>query len=328
MSSVKLLCRSELWDDQDLDLNTAFKRRPDVVREALLEAFRQTGVAFSMRGIRMLWIEQTFRTALGGASKLRDRNMLSMIISCCSGDLGRIVGGIFYEYGLTYGLVLLAIAMQETPGILQEIGRLSRKDQIHLVTVLTKDPPNHVTRDLMLEGAIYEGKLVLAQLWYFTLLTDVSEHILLLLPQLKRYQNGIAFSIPFLVNAIEPAPKPAVEQFKYSPIRKGAQIRLIKFDRTRSFPDIICTLVDVPLRPNIKYEALSYTVWKLSSLSSSSPNSIPICLDTGSLLIISVSVGQCFGRLETHTHKPTTISGDTQPFLSLATSSSPYILTN
>jgi hypothetical protein len=195
-----------------------------------------------------------------------------------------------------------------------------------------------------------QREVAVTLLLFFRSLIDVTEHVLRLLPQLKRHENRIALTIPFLVDPVDPSPIPAVEQFKYSPTRKGAEIRLIKLDRNRSYPVILCTLIDVPLRAHIKYEAPSYTVRKFFSRllvstriqaesfqctcflatqslqgGSNSLRNLPIYLEFSALLISSTSVGRCFGRLKDHTHKPATIPSDTQPLLSATTSPSPHV---
>jgi hypothetical protein len=61
-SPAKIILRLQEWPDEDLDVAEAFAKRPDEVRDALLQAIRQ--VELPRTDITLLGIENVFHSTL------------------------------------------------------------------------------------------------------------------------------------------------------------------------------------------------------------------------------------------------------------------------
>jgi hypothetical protein len=133
------------WDDQELNILTAFAKNPKRVREELLEAIRH--VELEESDINLLLMERIFKSALKKPSSVTAEHMMGALESFRCDDPNSI-SFLFYEHGRTYGIVIYILTTSADSGLLARLEQLPHQDQILLVRRLTEEPPRDLSKFL------------------------------------------------------------------------------------------------------------------------------------------------------------------------------------
>ncbi|KAI9745912.1 MAG: hypothetical protein M1818_000593 [Claussenomyces sp. TS43310] len=129
-SPVEIIVRLPEGPNEGLDLATAFKRQPDKVRDALLEAIRQIGLRSA--DVELLKIHVAFESAQKNRFS-EPRDLRPVLEACREGKLKDSTEGLFYEYREEYGIVALSTASRIDNRLLRDIDQLPVEDRIKLI---------------------------------------------------------------------------------------------------------------------------------------------------------------------------------------------------
>ena len=120
--------------NQYLEVATAFAQRPDVVRDALLEALRH--VQLRSIDITLLRIEYVFRSTLEKPWK-ESKTFRPVLEACRQGKLKSRTEQFFYNYGKEFGVVALGVATREDDHkLFRDIDLLSDDELVKLVNAV------------------------------------------------------------------------------------------------------------------------------------------------------------------------------------------------
>lgn len=117
--------------DEDLSVNAAFAKQPEVVRDALLQAICQ--VPLRRVDITLLQIQNEFLSALEKPWK-EPRGLQLVLESCRQGKIKHRTECLFLEHGKEYGIVVLGIGTKDDDHrLFRDIDPLPDEDLLRLI---------------------------------------------------------------------------------------------------------------------------------------------------------------------------------------------------
>ena len=156
-SPVKIVLRLQDSLDEDLEVDAAFAKSPDVVRDALLEAVRH--VELRRTDITLLRIENAFQSVLKTTWQ-EPKHLRPVLEACRQGKVRNRTERLFFEHGKEYGVVALSVATrQDDHKLFRDIDPLLDDELIKLVENVKRIPKRAVIVEFIEEFLKSPGML-------------------------------------------------------------------------------------------------------------------------------------------------------------------------